>query len=91
MNNDKLNRWQETFDRDKAAQSEERNEFQHREALYRGLRDVTVASESATADEETPHIYNIVSERHKKTVTNVPQSGGAPMSASSSKRSTCVL
>lgn len=62
MNNDKLNRWQETFDRDKAAQSEERNEFRHREALYRGLRDVTVASESADANEETPHIYNIVSE-----------------------------
>ena len=62
MNEDKLHHWQTVFARDKAAQSEEREAFRHREALYRGLRDVTVASDAAEAANETPHIYNIIAE-----------------------------
>ena len=37
MNEERLHHWQNVFSRDKAAQSEERELFVHREALYRGL------------------------------------------------------
>lgn len=58
-----LELWQGRFARAKARQADERERYQERERLYRGIRDMTESAGSEkNALRETPHIYNIIAE-----------------------------